>query len=157
MSLIDSILSGGVDKIIGTVGGVIDSLVTTDEERLQLKGKLQRDILKLENELKIAAEQSYQKEIEAKMTVMKAELEQSDTYTKRARPTVIYIGLLAIMINYVFAPIFFYFTGRGIPTFNLPGEFWIAWGGIVSVYAIGRSTEKSGFKSKITKLITGSK
>ncbi len=34
------IFSGGVDKVVSSVGGAIDSLVTSDEERLTLKNEL---------------------------------------------------------------------------------------------------------------------
>jgi len=75
---------------------------------------------------------------------MIAELNQSDNYTKRARPTVLYAGLLIMFINNVLLPWIAYFkTGLAdIPTINLPSEFWIAWGGVASVYAFGRTKEK---------------
>jgi hypothetical protein len=36
-----SILSGGVDKVVDSVGNAIDSLVTSDEERMQLRNALE--------------------------------------------------------------------------------------------------------------------
>jgi hypothetical protein len=42
MSWFSSILSGGVDKIVDSVGTAVDSIVTSDEERLILKNELIR-------------------------------------------------------------------------------------------------------------------
>jgi len=87
--------------------------------------------------------QSFQeKEIEAKAKVMIAELNQDDNYTKRARPTVLYAGIIIMLINNVILPWISYFKGLQIPPINLPSEFWLAWGGIASVYSFGRSKEK---------------
>lgn len=101
---------------------------------------------------------------ESKKEVMVAELNQGDLYTKRARPTVVYFGLLVILVNHVLNPWTAYFISMfmadapGLPNIQLPGEFWIAWGGICSVWCIGRSAEKikaSGTLGKIANLITG--
>ena len=39
-----SLFSSGVDKVVGSVGDAIDKLVTSDEERLQLKNALQSEM-----------------------------------------------------------------------------------------------------------------
>jgi len=43
---IASILAGGIDKVVDSVGNAIDKLVTSDEERLQLKNALMEAKLK---------------------------------------------------------------------------------------------------------------
>ena len=40
MSWFSTMLSGGVDKIVDSVGNAVDSIVTSDEERLILKNEL---------------------------------------------------------------------------------------------------------------------
>lgn len=90
-----------------------------------------------------------------KRDVMVAELQQQDTYTKRGRPTIIYAGLTFIFIVHVLFPCLAFFTGRPVPDLVLPSEFWLAWGGICSVYSIGRSSEKNGNTSRVIKTITG--
>ena len=42
MSWFTNLFSSGVDKVISSVGDAVDSLVTSDEERLQLKNELQQ-------------------------------------------------------------------------------------------------------------------
>jgi hypothetical protein len=110
----------------------------------------------------------------AKSNIMVAEMQQSDLYTKRARPTLVYAGLLMIFINYVLFP----FVARMVGAFSdtmtvevaktltaplaLPTEFWAAWGGVCSVWVLGRSVEKRGVSAtsnlgKVVGLITGNK
>ena len=97
----------------------------------------------------------------AQRDVILGELNQSDNFTKRARPTIVYSGLLFILIVNVLFPIVTFFTGRGMPKLELPSEFWVTWGSICGIYAIGRSVEKRGTDNKVVssvvKLITGGK
>jgi hypothetical protein len=91
-------------------------------------------------------------------------LNQGDLFTKRARPTVVYFGLVVILLNHVLNPWLAYFVtifmekAPALPNIQLPGEFWVAWGGICSVWCIGRSAEKikaSGKLGQIASMITG--
>ena len=93
--------------------------------------------------------------VESKKAVIVAELNQGDNYTKRARPTVVYAGLVFIFIVHVLFPIVAFFCNKEMPTLTLPEEFWWAWGGICSAWVIGRSAEKRGVKNKVVNLITG--
>jgi len=92
-----------------------------------------------------------------KSEVMKAELSQGDTYTKRARPTVVYAGLAFIALVHVIFPIVAFFTEKKMPTLALPSEFWYTWGGVCSVWIVGRSGERVVSGNKIIKAITGKK
>lgn len=88
--------------------------------------------------------------VQAKAAVMTAELNQDDNYTKRGRPSIIYAGLIFIFLVHVLFPITAWtilaLKGSEIemPDISLPAEFWVAWGGAVSIYIIGRSKEKAG-------------
>ena len=95
-------------------------------------------------------EETIRAELSAKERILVAELNQGDSYTKRARPTVVYAGLVMIAYNYCMAP------SLGIMRIDLPTEFWAGWSGIVATWSIGRSVEKSGKGNKATKVITGS-
>ncbi len=57
-------------------------------------------------------------------------------YTKMARPTVAYVGILLVCWKVVFAPMLGYDTGEA------PEVFWQAWGWAIGVYVAGRSAEK---------------
>ena len=106
--------------------------------------------LRAETQLKQMLEDRESTVVQAKATVMTAELNQDDAYTKRGRPTIIYAGLAFIGMVHVLFPIVAWsvlaIQGSAIkmPELSLPAEFWMAWGGAVSIYILGRSNEKSG-------------
>lgn len=117
-----------------------------DGERAKAELELQKILSERDNKL-----------ADSKKAVMVAELNQSDQYTKRARPTIIYAGLVFIFMVHVLFPIMFVCFGKELPKLTLPEQFWWAWGGVCSVYAIGRSAEKGGAKNKLIGMITGNK
>ena len=60
MSWFSTMLSGGVDKIVDSVGTAVDKLVTSDQERLQLKNeliKIQLEAKQKQDELEVQFEQ----------------------------------------------------------------------------------------------------
>ena len=60
MSWITNVLSGGVDKIVDSVGNAIDKVITSDEEKLILKNELARiqlDAKQKQDELEVQFEQ----------------------------------------------------------------------------------------------------
>ena len=152
MSFISKILSGSAGELIKTVGGVVDQFTTSKEEKLEFMVKFEELLQKRDSEI----EQTARAELEAKSNIITAELNQTDNYTKRARPTVVYFGLFAIFFNYMFIPAIQSLTGTVVSPFDLPTEFWVAWGGVVGVYSMGRSMEKSGTVNRGTQLMTGS-
>jgi len=68
----------------------------------------------------------------------------------------VYAGLAFIFLNYCVVPIAAYLGAGDVPSFPLPQEFWLAWGGIVATWSVGRSMEKRGVRSQIVGTITGS-
>jgi len=108
--------------------------------------------------------------IKAQRDVIVAELEQGDAFTKRARPWIVYAGLIMIAVNHVLIPfvnriVEWVALGRDVDPaifaqlspVDLPAEFWTAWAGVVGIYAIGRTAEKRGARNDIIKWITGNK
>jgi hypothetical protein len=95
--------------------------------------------------------------------VITAEMGQGDNFTKRARPSIVYFGLAAIGLVHVLLPIIAWLVltimGRPIelPQIQLPEQFWYTWGGVCSIWVIGRSAEKRGKSGEMLSLITGSK
>ncbi len=104
--------------------------------------------------------------LSAQRDIVVAELNQSDNYTKRARPSIVYMGLAFIGLVHVVLPMAAWVvlvgTGRPLtemPAVALPGEFWAAWGGVCSVWVIGRTLEKKGSGGMVGRaagMITGS-
>jgi hypothetical protein len=152
MGLISTILSSATGSLVKDVAGVVDKFVTTDEERQKAQLELESLLQKRDSEI----EETIRTELGAKERILVAELQQGDNYTKRARPTVVYVGLGAIIFNYCLVPCIQTVASTPITPFNLPTEFWAAWGGIVATWSIGRSAEKRGTRNKVTSFITGS-
>ena len=155
MSFFSKLFSGGVSGILGSVSGVIDKFTLSKEEKQEFQLQMQSRLMQIETEL----EKSYRMELDSRKEIIKAEMAQGDLFTKRARPTIIYVGLLFIFIVHVILPVVAYISGtpaENMPMINLPSEFWWAWGTVVSVYGAGRSAEKMGISNTITNLATGS-
>lgn len=147
MSFITDILGGGAGKLIGAIGGVIDDVTTTDEEREAAKLRI-RQLVHAENS---EIEQTFRRELEAKERILVAELQQDDNYTKRARPTIVYSGLIIAMGSAVAR-----LAGSDVdPATLVPPEFWYAWGGVTGTWVVGRTMEKRGNGNKFTRLVTG--
>ena len=113
--------------------------------------------LKAQVELQQVLEQRETQLLDAQKQVMIAELAQQDTYTKRARPTIVYCGLVFIFLVHVALPLFAFFSGKPVPELKLPEEFWWAWTGVSGLWILGRSYEKNGSTNKLISAITGSK
>jgi hypothetical protein len=153
MDLFKKIFSKGVTDVVNSVGDIVDRFTLSKQEKEEFKLEMQSRLLKMETEL----ENTYRTEIESRKEIIKAELAQGDLYTKRARPTIIYAGMVFIFLVYVLVPVLAYITGsERMPNFGLPEEFWWAWGTVVGVYGVGRTAEKMGVTNKFTNLMTGS-
>ena len=102
--------------------------------------------------------------ISAQKEIIVAEMSQGDAYTKRARPTIVYFGLAAIGIVHVLFPIIAWIALvvkskplEIMPNIQLPAEFWYVWGGVCSIWIIGRTMERKGISGKLVEIINGKK
>jgi len=170
MSWIGKIIGESAGGLIESVGNVVDKFHLSGEEKQQFKLDLEALLQKRDSEI----EQTIRAELQAKERVLVAELSQGDNYTKRARPTVVYVGLAVIVFNYCIVPLLIKATAFiamafadsapatalanvGYEPLSLPIEFWAGWSGIVMTWSIGRSAEKRGVRNKAVQLVTGSK
>lgn len=152
MSWLTKLFSGGVSGIVDGVASAADRFITTPDEKRAFELELEKVVT-----ARLAVlESTATAELQAKERVITAELQQGDNYTKRARPTLVYFGMLVVFANYCVAPLLTTFVGIELPSMDLPTEFWVAWGGTVSAWSIGRSFERVGIKSKTTSILTGS-
>lgn len=111
--------------------------------------------LQAQHELEVMLQQRENALIGATQEIIVAEMAQGDLYTKRARPTLVYAGLLFIFLVHVGFPIATFYTGKPAPSLMLPEEFWWAWGSVVGVWSLGRTFERKGVGGKVTDAITG--
>lgn len=95
--------------------------------------------------------------IQTQKEIIVSEMTQEDKFTKRARPMIVYAGLFFIFLVHVFLPCLAFSTDKPIPLLSLPEEFWWAWGGVCSIWVIGRSTEKRGASGELLSMVMGSK
>ncbi len=176
-SALIKIFSGSAGNIVDSLSDAVDKFVTTDEEKAKLKIELdklmidqqknsfefQKQMEELSQKREEQLEKSIRSELEAKSQIIMAEMQQDDKFTKRARPTVIYVGLVFIFLEMFGLR---YLILNSIEFDNLKEiidssesifeTFLLAWGGVVGTYAVGRSLEKRGVKNKLTSAITGS-
>lgn len=153
MSIFTKIFGITAKPLIDSIGGVIDGLHTSGEEKATAKRLMAELVFKRDAE----NEASARTVIQSKERILIAELEQGDNYTKRARPTVVYGGLVIIFWTYCVLPTIAFFTGTEVPVPTLPIEFWGTWGGLVGTWIIGRSAEKrAGKRNGLSRLVTGS-
>ena len=153
MSWFSKLFSSSVGGLVQQVGDVADKFHLSGEEKQKFKLEMESLLQKRDSEI----QESLRSELQAKERIMVAELTQGDSYTKRARPTVVYAGLVFIAFNYVIVPIISDLFGTRMPAFELPEEFWYGWSGIVATWSVGRSFEKSGASSRVSRAVTGNK
>jgi hypothetical protein len=151
MSWFTNLFSSGFGSIVKGIGSAVDDLHLSKEEKEEFKLKAQALVQKRQSEI----EQTLRSELQAKERILVAELNQGDKYTKRARPTVVYAGLVFIAYNYCLVPSISPFIGNILPALDLPTQFWVAWGGICATWSIGRSMVQNGQQNKATEFITG--
>ena len=151
MSIFTKIFDATAGNLIGALAGAADRFITTGDDKNAFKLKAAALVAARDSEL----EQTIRTELQAKERVLVAELQQGDSYTKRARPTVVYAGLGILVVNHIVLPWVTYFTGQVIPDIQIPAVFWGGWSGIVMTWSIGRTVEKRGAGNQVTSLITG--
>lgn len=152
MSWFTKLFSGGAGSVVDSIGGLADRFIQTDDEKSAFKVQVETLLQKRDSEI----EQTLRQTLQSKEKILVAELSQGDNYTKRARPTVVYAGLVFIGINYVLFPAMAVFLNKTVPVLELPSDFWYAWGGICSAWCVGRSFEKRGTQNAATRAVTGS-
>jgi hypothetical protein len=124
-------LGGPISDLVGAVGGVIDSLSTTKEEKLAAKAelfKLQTAFAVRLTELdgQFAAEQ-------AKVVI--AEAQSESWLTRNWRPILMLVFTYIIAHNFIIAPMF------SLPSLPIPDQMWELLKLGIGGYIGGRSAE----------------
>ena len=156
-------LGGSVGEFADKIGGVFDRFIQTKDEKAQFI----LDVLPIIQRRDPEIEETIHVELKTASDVIQAELAQSDKYTKRARPTIIYTGLAMYVLNAVIFPklaVLAAFVSDpetqkiiidACQPVDIPVSFATAWGGIVAIYAVGRTLEKRGIKNAAVEAMTG--
>ena len=128
MSIISKIFSGGADKLVESVGGVLDNLTTTKEEKLEAKRKLEELILNHEAEMQRNVTDRW-----------KADMNSDSWLSKNVRPLV--------LIFLVVCTVLMIFIDAGTIEFDVEAKWTdllqIVLITVIGAYFGGRSLEKS--------------
>ena len=128
MSIISKIFSGGADKLVESVGGVLDNLTTTKEEKLEAKRKLEELILNHEAEMQRNVTDRW-----------KADMNSDSWLSKNVRPLV--------LIFLVVCTVLMIFIDAGTISFTVEQKWTdllqIVLITVIGAYFGGRSLEKS--------------
>lgn len=146
MGLLSSIISAPFGELIGKVGTIIDSLHTSQEEKLNLEMARLQIVLaaqQAERELQAKVEENYMKDLANLREQAKVELQSDDPFVRRSRPAFNWIIYSVIVFNYIALPMVQYVTGNAPAPIELPYELWMVFGGGFLGYAYLRTKEKT--------------
>tara|TARA_R110001592_G_scaffold283661_1_gene551620 strand:- start:1007 stop:1402 length:396 start_codon:yes stop_codon:yes gene_type:complete len=91
MSILNKLLSGGASKLVDSVGGVLDNIITTDEEKLEAKRKLKELILSHEAEMQRNVSDRW-----------KADMNSDSWLSKNVRPmTLIFLVVSTVLMIFI--------------------------------------------------------
>ena len=91
MGVLNKLFSGGASKLVESVGGVLDNVITTDEEKLEAKRKLKEGIL------------SHEAEMERNITDRwQADMNSDSWLSKNVRPmTLIFLVVSTVLMIFI--------------------------------------------------------
>ena len=147
MSIFNKILglAGSVFPPTKLAKGIIDVFKgkgVSDTNLLQMEPVIQQLIISRDADRDKYAAETMQVELETRTRTIEAEMAQGDNFTKRARPSLVYSGLVMFFLEFGIRAVLV-IKGLEMPTETIvPGPFIIGWSGAVSVWMVGRSAEK---------------
>ena len=162
-NFLTKIFTSGVGEFAEKIGGVADRFIHTKDEKAAFTLEMEALLQKRDSEI----EATIQKELDTAARVIEAEMNQDDKYTKRARPTIIYTGLVMFVLNSIIFPKLAVaavllndpamqaLVVSALQPVIIPDAFILAWGGVVAIYSGGRTLEKRGARSASTQAMTG--
>jgi hypothetical protein len=90
MGILTSLLSGGAGDLVKSVGGVVDDLVTSKEEKLQLKNELEKIII-----------EANKVQQEAVTSRWEADMKSGSWLSKNVRPlTLIFLTCIFVVLSF---------------------------------------------------------
>lgn len=138
--------------------GLVEGLLPIIQGDVSDPAKVEAAVRTLAARQAALAEAELQRRFEALKQEMNPPALVEDTpYTRSARPTVIYAGVVFIFIVYLVIPIIAFFMHRLPTEIHLPEEFWWAWGTVVTGIVAGRSYEKINKANAASRILTGSR
>lgn len=151
------IISGGVGGVVDKVGDIFKILKGDKEDDPKLSAaelQLKLELTKLQNDLQTKMSDAVTGDLANQRELIKAELSNEDPYVRRARPTIIWVGIIIFLFNYALLPFIttmvqLFGGGFSFVPITLPTEFWGVWGIYTGGYAYLRTREKQGGNIKL--------
>lgn len=132
------IFSSETTGMIKDVQSVFDNLKFTEEEKAEHQLKIEAILTQRMQFLSAQVA----KDLERSTEIIKAEMMQNDKFTKRARPSVVYVGLAIWIVNYSLLPIACQFLKIDYIPPEIPEVFVNTWKAVCSVWVTSRGIEK---------------
>lgn len=134
-TILSSVLSGGVADLVKTVA---DQIHLSPDAKAELQQKLADNAL---------AVQEVQADLEEKLTDaasanIQSEEKGDDAYTKRARPTFLYICEAVLAFNFIILPLMQLIVKRPLAPLALPDPLYWLFGSAMLGYTGARTWEK---------------
>jgi len=133
--------AGGIKDL---VLGILDRIKLAPEKKAEIELKLAEhefEIQKMELEMRKAEQAAIAKELETASANITAEAQSGDAYTRRARPSFMYMMILIMLCNYLVFPLI------NKPLVNYPEPLFWLFGSAILGYTGARTWEKIGFPS----------
>lgn len=130
---IQDVLGG---SLIDSVKGIIAEFHMSPEDKAKLAAQIDTE----KNQF-VAAENDYNAKLnDIAGQNIRAEAQSGSAWTRNARPSVIWLGMFAVLWNYCLVPVFgFHWHMQPV---ELPSYFWEAWGVISTGYVFNRTIDK---------------
>ena len=129
---ITTLLSGPITNVLKGVRDVVDTFVTTDKEKLEVKGQL-LEIERRANADLLAADTQF---AQAQAAVITAEAQSESWLARSWRPLTMLTFVACIFYNFIVSPLF------GAPSVVIPVDLWEVIKLGLTGYVAGRSLEK---------------
>lgn len=131
------ILTGPIKGLIGEIGGVIDNVHTSEEERAAAKAKLRALETEATAQILAHAESLFR----SQRDVLVAEITGESALQRNWRPLTALVFVFIIFNNYVIVPYVSAFGGA-VPTLEIPNGMWALLTTMISGYVVSRGVEK---------------
>ena len=138
MSWFTSAVSGGIDKVIDSIGSTLGDLFTSDDERLKAKNMLEQ----IRNEMKTTIVAALVKVVQAQKDVIIAEMGGS-SLQRNWRPILMLLFGFIIANEYILAPYIQMMFDTTIPVKPITEDMWAVLKLGIGGYIGGRSIEKA--------------
>jgi len=133
-----ALITGFVSNIIGPVASLIDSLHTSDEEKLIMKAKL----MEIEKDTMSKAIDFEETLINAKRDIIVAEAQGESWLQRNWRPILMLVCVIIVANNYIVFPYLHLVFPESVIMLELPDWLWKLMMLGVGGYIAGRSGEK---------------